>query len=87
MKFCRLPPEVEADVQRLLRYLRRAKAVEVFLTWQNGRAHLSDVGKQSDRIGRYVVRMSAVPEDLAEMMRDDVEHAIALAKQPRGRAA
>jgi len=78
----RLPEEIERDVRVLLRYLRKHRHVEAYLTSTLGKLRVHTVGRDCERIGRYVVGI--VWEDLGELIREDVAHAIELVSD-RGR--
>lgn len=83
----KLPEDIERDVRALLRRLRAAKHVEAFLVViASGALRICSVGKDCQRVGRYVVRPCQQWEDLGEIIRGDVLAALREIKQPpRGR--
>ena len=85
MKPCvRLPEDIERDVRTVLRWLRGHGQVEVFLVQNFGHLRVRTVGRDCERIGRYVVDRSTAWEDLGEIIRQDVQLGIEQAKQIGG---
>lgn len=81
-----LPEDLERDVRLLLRQLRAHGHVEAFLVSVYGRLRVRSVGRDCERVGRYVVR-GGDEYDVGEVIRGDVEHAVEQAIDKQGRAS
>jgi hypothetical protein len=65
---------IERDIRRMMALVAEKGFVELFVTRNTkGRLTLKDIGEAEERLCFYVARGKATVEEVAEMMRADVE--------------
>jgi hypothetical protein len=67
---------MERDLRTIMQRIRRHGSAEVYLIRSHGVLRLRHEGKPHDRLAFYAILPKLTYRDIADMIREDVDHAV-----------